>query len=87
MIIDCVLTACNSNNIYSSLIPMFIQAWNILFPEIDVKIIYIDDNIPDNLKNYEKSLGFIIEKFIIEKKYSVNGPRKLVYSLRQDFIQ
>src|SRR6056300_731878 len=56
MIIDCVLTACNSNNIYSSLIPMFIQAWNILFPEMDVKIIYIDDNIPDNLKNYEKSL-------------------------------
>lgn len=56
MKIDCVLTACNHWNLYFEFIPYFIKTWNKLYPEIDVKIIYIHHEIPKFLKEYEKNL-------------------------------
>jgi hypothetical protein len=51
-----ILTACDLNPLYSEFIPNFIKAWNILFPLADVVIVLIADEIPSNLKEYEKNL-------------------------------
>jgi hypothetical protein len=51
-----ILTACDLNPLYSEFIPNFIKAWNILFPLADVVIVLIADEIPDNLKQYEKNV-------------------------------
>lgn len=52
MKIDCVLTACNDNPLYSEFIPIFIKTWKKLYPKVDVKIIFIADSIPEHLKIY-----------------------------------
>ena len=54
--LDCVLTACNNNKLYSGFIPMFIKSWNKLYPDVDIKIIFIDNDIPNELKKYRDSL-------------------------------
>lgn len=56
MKIDCVLTSCNLNKNYTDFIPLFIKAWNYLYPNIDVKIILICNKIPKNLIKFEKNL-------------------------------
>ena len=56
MKLDCVLTACNENPLYIDFIPYFIKAWNKLYPHVDVKIILIAKNIPDNLLSYKNNL-------------------------------
>lgn len=60
MKISYVLTATNSNEMYSDFIPSFIKAWNTLFPEVKVKIIFIADSIPE--KYYEYSNNIILFK-------------------------
>ena len=52
MKLDCVLTACNTNPLYYGFIPLFIKSWKKLYPEVDVKVILINDIIPDDLKEY-----------------------------------
>jgi hypothetical protein len=54
MILDCVVAACNYNELYYDLIPLFIKAWTKLYPLVDIKIIFIHDCIPDFLLEYEK---------------------------------
>lgn len=56
MKIDCVLTAVNENKFYHDFIPIFIKTWNKLYPNIDVKIIFIIDEIPHYLKEYESNI-------------------------------
>jgi len=56
MKINCVLTACNTNPMYMEFIPIFIKTWNKLFPNVDIKIIFLSNEIPDELKYYEKYL-------------------------------
>ncbi len=56
MKLDCVLTACNNNPLYAEGLPTFIKGWNILYPNIDVKIIFINDKIPETLKKYSNNL-------------------------------
>lgn len=51
-----ILTATDLNPLYSEFIPNFIKAWNILFPLADVVIVLIADEIPEELKQYEKNL-------------------------------
>jgi len=51
-----ILTACDLNPLYSEFIPNFIKAWNILFPDADVIVVLIADEIPNYLKDYEKNL-------------------------------
>lgn len=53
MLIDCVLTSSNNNNFYLHFIPTFIKSWQQLLPHIDIKIILISENIPDEYKPYE----------------------------------
>jgi hypothetical protein len=56
MKLDCVLTACNNNPMYYNFIPIFIRAWNKLYPSVDVKIVYIDTNLPDFLQEYKDNI-------------------------------
>ncbi len=56
MIIDCVLTACNLNPMYTGFIPLFIKAWTKLCPSIDIKIILIHNKIPHFLQKYKQHI-------------------------------
>jgi len=56
MKLDCVLTAVNENVLYLDFVPIFIKTWNKLYPDVDVKIILISKNIPDNLLLYKNNI-------------------------------
>ena len=57
MKLDCILTACNTNESYLDFIPLFIKAWTKLYPDVDIKIVLImdtdTDTIPYKFKNYK----------------------------------
>lgn len=56
MKLDCILTACNENPLYIDFIPLFVKSWNILYPNIDVKILLISNNIPDEFIEYKDNI-------------------------------
>lgn len=56
MKLDCVLTAVNEKPLYLDFVPIFIKTWTKLYPDIDIKIILIAKNIPDNLLLYKNNL-------------------------------
>lgn len=56
MKLDCVLTAVNEKPLYLDFIPLFIKAWKKLYPNIDIKIILISNEIPTQYKEYEKNI-------------------------------
>ena len=56
MKLDCILTSCNENTLYSEFIPIFIKTWKKLYPDVDVKIIFISDSIPEHLNIYTNNL-------------------------------
>ena len=55
MKLNCILTAVNNNTMYMDFIEIFIKTWNKLYPEVDVKIIFIINEIPNELKKYENN--------------------------------
>ncbi len=56
MKINCVLTSCNLNKKYTDFIPLFIKAWNYLYPNVDIKIVLICNKIPNDLLKFNKNL-------------------------------
>ena len=52
MILDCILTACNKRHSYYRLIPLFISSCKHFYPNVDVKIIFINETIPTELEKY-----------------------------------
>jgi len=56
MKLDCVISACNMNPLYSDFIPLFIRAWQALYPTVDVKVILISEKIPDALRPYDNHI-------------------------------
>ncbi len=56
MKLDCVLTAVNENPLYLDFIPFFIQAWNKLYPGVDIKIILIGNSIPRRFLQYQSNI-------------------------------
>lgn len=56
MKIGTVLTATDTNPLYSDFIPMFIKAWNKILPNADVKIILVADAIPDKYSQYNNNI-------------------------------
>lgn len=56
MKLDCVLTAVNENPLYIDFIPLFIKYWNKLYPQVDIKIIFIANKIPDNIISYSNNI-------------------------------
>jgi hypothetical protein len=56
MKLDCVLTAVNDDTLYLDFVPIFIKTWNKLYPDVDVKILLISKNIPDDLLIYKENI-------------------------------
>ena len=56
MKLDCVLTSVNEKRIYLDFVPIFIKTWNKLYPNVDVKIVLISTNIPDDLLLYKNNI-------------------------------
>lgn len=56
MKLDCVLTSVNENRLYLDFVPLFIKTWNKLYPDVDVKIILIANDIPENLFLYKNNI-------------------------------
>ena len=56
MKLDCILTAVNENTLYIDFVPIFIKTWNKLYPSVDIKIVLIAKNIPENLKMYADNI-------------------------------
>ena len=56
MKLDCILTSCNDNTMYCDFIPIFIKTWSKLYPDVDVKIIFISDSIPEKFKEYNNNI-------------------------------
>jgi hypothetical protein len=56
MKLDCILTATNNNKLYADFIPSFIKHWKHLVPSADVKIIFIDEKIPDEYIQYKENI-------------------------------
>ena len=56
MLLTDTLTATNMNPEYYKFIPSFIKAWKKLFPEINIHIIVIADEIVEELQPYNKYL-------------------------------
>ena len=52
MILTDVLTACDMNPLYYKFIPIFIRAWKKLFPEVNIHIVLIANEIIDGLRPY-----------------------------------
>lgn len=56
MKLDCIMTACNTNYLYIDFIPIFVKAWNKLYPNIDVKIVLISNKIPIEFEEYKDNI-------------------------------
>lgn len=56
MKLDCVLTAVNENPLYLEFIPLFVNTWNKLYPNVDVKIILIANKIPEKYNKYQENI-------------------------------
>ena len=56
MKLDCVLTAVNEKALYLDFVPIFIQTWNKLYPNVDIKIVLIAESIPEKLSLYNHNI-------------------------------
>lgn len=54
-----MLTATDSNPLYSDFIPKFVEAWSRVVPEADICILYIANSLPDSLARYSKHIRVI----------------------------
>jgi hypothetical protein len=54
MKIDCILTSVNINSLYIEFIPIFIKSWLKILPSVDIKIVLIANDIPEEYKIYDK---------------------------------
>lgn len=56
MKLDCVLTAVDENPLYLEFLPLFVETWNKLYPQVDVKVVLIATSIPEEYLGYEKNI-------------------------------
>ena len=56
MKLSIILSACNTNIFYMDYIPIFINAWNKLYPSVDVKIVLIANSLPTKLAKYIQNI-------------------------------
>ena len=56
MKLDCILTACNTNELYIDFIPIFIKSWTKLYPNVDIKIVLINDIIPTKFEEFKTNI-------------------------------
>ena len=51
-----VVSACNRNPEYICYVPLFIETWQLLFPEIQVKVVLISNTLPRQLLKYKHNI-------------------------------
>ena len=56
MKLDCVVSSCTIEPLYYDFIPLFIKSWKTLYPDVDIKIILINDVIPDDIKQFNNQI-------------------------------
>jgi len=56
MIISSVLTAVTNDPLYIDFVPIFIESWLKLYPEIEVKIILVNEFIPKDLFKFKNNI-------------------------------
>lgn len=56
MKLDCVVSSCTTEPLYYDFIPIFIKSWKTLYPDVDIKIILIQDVIPDDIKQFDNHI-------------------------------
>jgi len=56
MKLGCVITATNDNELYCDFIPIFIETYKKLLPDVLVRIIYVGEEIPEKFKEYKEYL-------------------------------
>lgn len=59
MHIDTVVTATDSNPLYIDFIPMFVSAWSTLFPEVNIIILVVANDLPQKFEEYKKYIKLI----------------------------
>lgn len=59
MKVGTVLTACDSNPLYTEFIPMFVAAWTHVLPEADLCIAMIADSLPESLAPYARHIRLV----------------------------
>ena len=56
MKLACVLTSCTIDQPYYGCLPLFIQTWRKLYPEVKVKVVFIHETLPAELEPYREHL-------------------------------
>jgi hypothetical protein len=56
MLLECVLTAVNSKKKYIHFVPVFIDTWLALFPNLKVRVVLVNATIPKFLLKYKEHL-------------------------------
>lgn len=59
MKIGTVVTATDSNPLYTDFIPLFIRAWKHVLPEADIRILYIGESLPDKFHRHAQHIQVI----------------------------
>lgn len=72
-----VLSAADANPLYCDFIPYFIKAWLTLFPEINIVIVLVSENIPADLESYKKHIHLYKPIHGLHKAYQAQMIRLL----------
>ena len=56
MKLECVLTATNDNPLYCDFIPIFIETWKKLLPNVLIYIIFVGNEIPEKFNKYKEHI-------------------------------
>ena len=56
MKINCALTAVNEYDKYTRFVPIFIESWKALYPNIQPVIVYVGKEIPDRYQQYKENI-------------------------------
>ena len=84
MILDCVLAAVNEVPLYRDFVPLFIKQWNKLYPETTVRIILIQEQLPEYLFEYKDNIILFPPVSGVPTKFTSQYIRLLYPALMND---
>ena len=56
MRLACVLTGCTIDRTYLECLPLFIRTWRKLYPEVKVKVVFVDETLPEEIEPYREHI-------------------------------
>ncbi len=56
MKLACVLTGCTIDWAYLECLPLFIRTWRKLYPEVEVKVVFVDETLPEEIESYREHI-------------------------------